>query len=186
MKKYIPYIFVAVAFIIGLKLGTTETPDKKEIKNKEKTIASNKKSIDSLINIIEDLGDTIINFEGQIKEDSIKYNTQRKKPISAPQTIINEEKVLDFGIKNYGEPAIGQERRNLLSSYSAQAVDEVVVLRKIKQNQKAIVSNQAGVILHKDTIIYSQEVIIKEIKKKGKRKGWIWFTAGFLTARLIP
>ncbi len=127
------------------------------------------KKIDSLWAIFNKAGaknDSLIVLRHR---DSVERSLERLKTIPLKRTLENEKHVLDTGKELYGSSLDQNSKRALVASYGSQAFDEVIVDRRIIENQKAQITACKGVVIYKDSIVIKYKEGLKYAAKKAKK-----------------
>lgn len=171
MKKILGYIAVLIlGGIIGYLICSRSANEKIQ-KRWEKAQAVERAiqtKIDSIQGLNKDLSLANDYLEGKIYQDSIDSSLERLKIIPERKTVIDENFVLDKGKELYGGSHLENTRRANVASYGKQGISEVIDLRKISSNQKAVIVNCESIVQFKDTIILNYKSGLKFAAKKAK------------------
>ncbi len=146
-------------------------PYRDKIKHLEEIIENDQQVIDSLDN---EKGSLTLELSN-VNED---YANFRNKVITDKQTDSLQKEEIRKGIYRYGHPGVLQSQPSLATSYGNNAFDELKIQDQMLVNQLKVETVMNDVTIKKDTIIYNQNLIIKEIKKVATKEKIGWFLKG--------
>ncbi len=169
-------ITAAIAIlIIGILLGKAlwgcgESPDVAKIqKEAQAKIKSQEEKIRIYENKLADLQIYKFQLSDSIEILNREYAEFRSNPISSKKT-----DSLTTELNRKGREAFGNAGNNNKTStalvFGNQFADNNGILKKQLDNQKAQITAQQGIIIHKDTIIQIQQITINDISKTTKRQ----------------
>lgn len=191
MKNWQFVAIVIAFFLVGFGLSYALFGPKK---NDTSAIeAVNNLGIEIRDKRIKDLEKMLIDHETdkksmleKLQKDSIHYSKQRSVIIPDTVTIAYEDNIISAGKTLHGPSDQRNTRRAQIASYGSQSVDEVVLLRRIKANQKVSIAIYNGIAKLRDTIIQIQYVTIKEKSDVRNKTPWGWFAIIYAAGILTP